>query len=200
MCKHTHPQIHTISFTIWEQDSFLDRYSTSTTGIPCTKCVKVCVCACVHTHTQRGGKWSRRKRYNTVGSTLMVPQEDLWIRTAWRSTERERRSLSTEREQSENTWHWILLIFLLPFVSVCVCACKCVWKRERVREIDQRHQPALLPSRINCISVTGFHSSNLQHISTLLQVTPWLFQKGLWERHPMVSIFGLNMASGHHVY
>ncbi len=27
-----------------------------------------------------------------------------------------------------------------------------------MREIDQRHQAALLPSRINCISVTGFQA------------------------------------------
>lgn len=32
----------------------------------------------------------------------------------------------------------------------------------RIGEIDHRHKPALLPSRINCVSVTAFHSSSLR--------------------------------------
>lgn len=32
----------------------------------------------------------------------------------------------------------------------------------RIGEIDQRYQSALLPSSINCVSVTAFHSSSLR--------------------------------------
>ena len=73
----------------------------------------------------------RRKRYYRVGSTLMVPQEDLWIRTAWRSAEGERSgSLSTVRERSESTWQWILLTFFSGLL--CLCACVKEGRTERL--------------------------------------------------------------------
>lgn len=48
-------------------------------------------------------------------------------------------------------------------------------------EIDQRHQSALLPSHINCKSVTRFHSSNLQHLGAASSKTMIISEKALRE-------------------
>ena len=151
-------------------------------GVLYTKCVNVCV------HKQEGviNKWSKRNMWNTIGTTLITPQEDLWIRTAWRSAGRETRSLSTWGEQEGicgiEAMNFIDIspaLCLCACTCVCVSVCVCVWKRQRGRvwETDQRHQPALLPSCINCKSVTAFHCWSLQHIWMQLQVQPLLFHK-----------------------
>ena len=115
----------------------------------------------------------------------MVPQEDLWIRTAWKSAEGERRSLSTGGEQSGNTrrrgnefyWYFSCLLCVCMCTLVCVCVCVKEAKIESERDWPERHQTLLLPARINCISVTGFHSSSLMPF----QVTPWLFYQACWD-------------------
>lgn len=134
---------------------------------------------------------SNRKLCNTVDTTLMVPQEDLWIRTAWGSAAEDRRSLSTGGEQEgicgDMAMNFID-IFLTEPVSLHMTLCVCVCMRQKVSvwDIDHRHQPTLLPSHINCISAATFHASELQHIWMLLQVIPWLFHKPQWERNLVI--------------
>lgn len=135
---------------------------------------------------------SNRKLCNTVDTTLMVPQEDLWIRTAWRSAAEDRRSLSTGGKQEGicgDVAMNFIDIFLTEPVSLhmSVCVCVCIWGKKWVSEtltIDT--SPLCCQSHINCISAAAFHASELQHIWMLLQVIPWLFHKPQWEKNLVI--------------
>ncbi len=79
----------------------------------------------------------------------------------------------------------------MNFIDIFSAFYFCVYVQVCVREVDRRHQAALLPSRINCVSLTGFQAYlGATSSSTMI----------ILEGNPMVSVFGLNKVSAHHVY